>query len=258
MVALPNVFAESALYHRLFRRGGGTYNGWAIASCIFSFIITYGAGDAPPQGFTYVAVLTIARKTDMLSFMNDLFYCDKYMEHEMDTVSDLVHDMGARNHRTWKHRMDLTSPENIENWRKMREIVIAFGQSYKARTDANGALIMMYVAIFTLVLLLGTVLLPNRLDWYNYAFYVVFHLSLVVPMGVFAAVLALQGDKCNDVADRSKVALTAAMIQLEVRCRRTSSQRSKRSDSGVHALPPHSCTRVSRAPAGCTPRRSWA
>ena len=77
---------------------------------------------------------------------------------------DPVHDMGARN-RTWKHRMDLTSPENIENWRKMREIVIAFGQSYKARTDANGAIIMMYVAIFTLVLLLGTVLLPNRLDW---------------------------------------------------------------------------------------------
>ena len=76
---------------------------------------------------------------------------------------------------------------------------------------------MVYVAVFTIILLLGTVILPDKLDLYNYAFYLIFHISLVLPMGIFAAILAMQGDKCNDVADKSKMALTSAMIRLEVR-----------------------------------------
>ena len=198
-------------------RGGGSYNDWAIASCVMSFLMVFLSGDGPPQGFTYSSILTIARKKDMLSFLNDLIYSDKQIEEEHETVSDVIHDLGASYHKEWRHRMDLTSPENIENWRKMRDIVMAFGQSYKARTDANGAIMMLYVAVFTLALLLGTVLLPERLDWHNYAFYVIFHISLVIPMGIFAAVLAMQGDACNDVSDKSKMALTAAMIRLEVR-----------------------------------------
>ena len=114
--------------------------------------------------------------------------------------------------------MDLTSPENIEKGRKNAcEIVVAFGQSYKVRCDANGAIMMVYVAVFTIILLLGTVILPDKLDLYNYAFYLIFHISLVLPIGIFAAILAMQGDKCNDVADKSKMALTSAMIRLEVR-----------------------------------------
>ena len=99
-------------------RGGGTYDAWSITLCVFSFFMVFLAADAPPQGFTYSAILTIVRKKDMLSFMNDLIYSDKRTEEENDDKLDFVHDMGASNHKEWKHRMDLTSPENIENWGK--------------------------------------------------------------------------------------------------------------------------------------------
>ena len=36
-------------------------------------------------------------------------------------------------------------------------------------------------------------------------------------MGLFAAVLSLEGDECNDVADESKMALTLGMVELEER-----------------------------------------
>ena len=45
----------------------------------FSFFMVFLAADAHPR-FTYSAILTIVRKKDMLSFMNDLIYSDKRTE----------------------------------------------------------------------------------------------------------------------------------------------------------------------------------
>ena len=199
-------------------RGGGTYSGWDVSVCAISTLMFIFAMQGPPQGFTYSAILTICRKTDMLSYLNELLYSDRLKEEDKDTSHDLIHDLGASHHKKWDHRMDLTCAHNIDNWQKMRDIIMLFGDGYQARCDANGGIVMLYVVLFTLLLALGTVIMgADKLDWYNYAFYLAMHLSLILPMGAFAIVLALEGDKNNNVADQSKMALTSAMISLEVR-----------------------------------------
>jgi hypothetical protein len=191
-------------------RESGSYNGWSISLIITSAFIIWFYGDGPPQGWTYSAIVTLSRKRDMLAFLNALL-TDRMPEASRKTMFS----MREGDRKEWTYLMDLSRVANLSRWQTMRDVVMRFDTGYRSRTDGNGAVIMIYIAIFTLFLLLGTVLINGRLGWSDYAYYFLMHISLLLPMGIFAATMSLQGDACNDVADQSKLALTLGMVQLE-------------------------------------------
>lgn len=193
-------------------RNGGSYNSWSIPLIIMSALIVYFNGDAPPQGWTYAAVLTLSRKREMLSFLNSLL-TDRLSE---GTGKGLPR-INESQRMEWAHLLDLSRVSNLSRWHTMREIVMRFDSGYRSRTDGNGAVIMVYIAAFTLALLIGTVLIDGKLAWSEYAYPFLMHISLLLPMGWFAATMCLEGDSCNEVADQSKLALTLGMVQLEER-----------------------------------------
>lgn len=193
-------------------RSGGSYNGWSIALVVLSAFFVWFNGDAPPQGWTYAAVLTLSRKRDMLAFLNSLL-----TNRLPEGTQKNMFKMNDGQQTGWEHLMDLSRVTNLSRWSTMREIVLRFDSGYRSRTDGNGAVIIIYIAIFTLLLLIGTVLIDGKLSWSNYAYYFLMHISLLLPMSWFAATMSLEGDECNDVADQSKMALTLGMVHLEER-----------------------------------------
>jgi hypothetical protein len=194
-------------------RGGGQYSSLGIVTCVLSVLMSLMQGVMPPQGFIFSAILTVIRKKDNLAFLNALLASD--MPGSVKTSKrGRSHDPSQLSH-AWKHHIDISKPSNIARWQYMREIVLRFGSSYKARTDANGSIVMMYVGLFTIFLVIGTVVMNGTLPWEDYAFYFVMHLMLIIPMGFFGVSMALEGDLCNDVADQTKLALSMAMMRLE-------------------------------------------
>ena len=92
---------------------------------------------------------------------------------------------------------------------------VEFGQKYKARTDANGAIMIAYIGIFTLVILVGTVISPIQWEFTDICFVVIMQIYLLFLMGGFAVALAFEGDRHTEVGERSQVILAAMAIQLE-------------------------------------------
>ena len=159
-------------------RNSGSYNGWSIVMMVSSILFIFLYGDGPPQGWTYSAVLTLSRKRDMLAFLNSLL-TDKLPQDRSKSMIRM-NDCGDQK---WDLVMDLSQVGNLRRWQTMREIVMRFDDGYRSRTDGNGAVIIVYIAVFTLLLLLGTVLIDGKLAWSKYAYFFVMH-KLVIADGL--------------------------------------------------------------------------
>jgi len=202
-------------------QGGGTYDTLEIISCFLSLIILNLSAVAPPQGFTMSAVVTIERRRKMLSFWNELLLSSRNQSHfyELDD-DDLTGDAGAKGGagisvEKWHLNLDMGSAANINLWKKCRDIVLGFGSCYRHRSDANGALMIIYVIVLTLFLVLVSILVPGKLSFKAFAFPILLHIFLIIPMSLFALALAFEGEKVNQVADKSASILASAMLHLE-------------------------------------------
>lgn len=100
--------------------------------------------------------------------------------------------------------------------RRCRDVVLQFGAKYKARTDANGALMVVYVGAFTVLIIILSVIYPDdTVSFEDFGFVITAHLLIILMMGVFSVALSLEGDECNEMADRTIIRLSNAVIHLE-------------------------------------------
>ena len=253
-------------------QGGGSYTIWDIVSLVFSTstILFYIA--APPQGFTYGALLSILRRTQLQNNMNSLLmpdhpevdskhskvrnnwlysdagwpqndrarvarmrrttdiygyfysyaviivYCSPLSLTYALTLTQLLLLIAKTSHHTqvpWAHEMDLTRATNLESWRLCSHVLLNFGDNYRKRTDANGAILILYVGIMTLFLVLGSVTLGGQILFSTYCYAIILHSILLCSMGAFALTMSMYGDECNNVGDLSKNILASAMLNLE-------------------------------------------
>jgi len=206
LMALPFIVAHGI-------QDGGTYSNTAIVSTFISLLMVLSTTGVPPQGFTFSAILSIKRRTGMLSFMNSLLLPDHYQSHCYD--DDTVDRVSSWSVEKWGYALDLSCAANISLWKKCRDVVLEYGSGYRCRTDANGAIMIIYVVVFTLVLVLISILAPGKVSFRDFAFPILLHICLLIPMSLFALLLAFEGEKCSQVADKSASILASAMIHLE-------------------------------------------
>jgi len=207
MAAMPFIVAHGI-------QGCGTYTGLEIASCILSLCMFFFSGIAPPQGFTISAILTIKRRRKMLSFWNDMLLSSSNQTHFYDDALEGA-EFAASASDKWQLNLDMGNASNINLWKKCRDIIIEFGSGFQRRSDANGALMIIYVIIFTLVLVLVSILLPGKVSFTAFAFPIFLHIMLIIPMSCFALALAFEGEKHKQVSDKSASILASAMLHLE-------------------------------------------
>jgi hypothetical protein len=60
-----------------------------------------------------------------------------------------------------------------------------------------------------------SILVPEKVSFYDYAFPVVLHIFMLLPMSMFAIALAFEGDHCAEVIDLSSSTLANAMLRIE-------------------------------------------
>jgi hypothetical protein len=192
-------------------QNGGSYDVAGVISCITSAIITFQVVVPNPQGITYSAILSVKRRKDMLSFLNSL------LMSQSDHIDEgLIKETTSLKHaEDWPYSIDMSHAANMSVWRICRDIVFEFGANYRLRTDANGAIMIMYVLVLTLFLLLVSILVPEKVSFYDYAFPVVFHVLMLIPMSFFAIALAYEGDHCAAEIDLSSSTLANAMLRIE-------------------------------------------
>ncbi len=240
LLTLPFIVAH------LIDDGKSEYSDTAIASCFFSSFFTWMTGADTTQGFTFSAILSIQRRREMMAFLNLLFVGgaeefgrrshegvstwlergeDVAWNHDNDENDDndennallkeKTKESGVADDGEWKYPMDITNPGNIELWRECRDIIGDFGSSFRKRTDANAIIMICYLLLATLIIILLSVLSPNKVLFKDYAWLVITHLAFVVPMAIFAIMLALEGDACSDEITRSSMVLANASIKME-------------------------------------------
>jgi hypothetical protein len=276
LIAIPFVVAHII-------QDGGTYTGIEIASCIISILVILATSVAPPQGFTLSAILTIARRRKMLSFMNNLLLSDDNQTHFYDDNDDfhltqsnedededdqtwgsnpgvkatsILTSIGkvdseystvntemkiaaastpkptaattpaptptptstpTSTHQKpkWNLTIDMSNTSNINLWKRCRDLIMEYGTSYRCRSDANGALMIIYVIVFTLILVLISILVPGKISFSHFAYPIMLHLLLIIPMSLFALALAFEGERCNVASDQSAAILASSMIHFE-------------------------------------------
>ena len=111
--------------------------------------------------------------------------------------------------------MDLTRAANLDVWRMCSNVLLHFGDGYRKRTDANGAILLMYVAFMTLSFVIASVSLGNKVLFSKYCYAIILHTVLLLSTGGFALLMSMYGDECNNVGDFSKNVLASAMLNLE-------------------------------------------
>jgi len=136
------------------------------------------------------------------------------MLHFLNSLIALEQGKGGLD-KAWKHPLDMKVALNIDLWRRCRELLLLFGESYKRRTDANGGLLIAYVAILTMILILGTAVNSGKLEFQENAFPILLHISTLALLSTFSVALAFEGEAFNLVADETKTVLCSSMIQLE-------------------------------------------
>ncbi len=204
-------------------QSGGTYDVLDIASCVVSVLWIISNAVVPPQGFTYGAILSLKRRKEMLSFLNALLMVDRnkdIMPQEQANSSNSLHfdktdKFKGEHHVDWDFQLDMKHAGNINLWHDCRDIVVEFGASFRARTDANGAIMILYVAVFTLLLVIASIVLPDKISMRSFAFPILAHIMMILPMTMFAMALAREGEECNTVADKSCHLLSSAMLHFE-------------------------------------------
>ena len=157
----------------------------------------------PPQGFVFGAILSIRRRAHMQCFLNSLFMADH---------NDNAHGSWVQ---TFPYSLDLHCTDNFSTWAACRDCVLLFGEGYKQRTDANGGLMVLYLAFATIALILFTTVNGEKLYYKDYLFPAVVHFMLVATLATFSILLALEGHSCNEITLRSKTVLSCAMLRLE-------------------------------------------
>ncbi len=200
MIALPFICAHGIL-------DGGTYSAWSVASCTLSTFTSLTNIWSPPQGFTAGAVYCFRRKREMFSFINCLLLTNREsMENRAGIDSGEI---------LWPFPMDLTNPSNIYLWMRCRDVVADFGQKYTLRAECNAALMFLYIAVCTVLIIFMKSVFRQMILFSEFCFVIIFHLALVTMMSLFAVALALEGEACNETGTRAKGVLSTSAIHLE-------------------------------------------
>ena len=188
-------------------------NGWGVALCISSILQLHAILQLQPRGFVKGALHSIRRRAHLLCFLNSLLLKSHHDNED-----------GEWSYR-WPFQMDLSNPENFQVWALARGCAMLYGDSYKTRTDLNGGLMILYVAIITVAMMGFTAINGEKLYAGNYMFPLALHFSFVFLMASFSVHLSMEGHKLNEMALRSKMVLSAAMLRVEARAARTLAQR---------------------------------
>jgi len=188
---------------------GGTYGHWGITSCIFSTFTTIAFGGLLPQGFFFGAFVSIRRRRRMLEFLNCLICL------EQGSFRSGILNEDSIIQSKWRLPLDLTRAENIDLWRRCREVVMRFGEAHKQRTDSNGGILLFYGIMLTIFLLFATVISNGKLIFEDYAYPILLHLSTLPLLTLFMIKLAREGELFATASEKSKDILSSSILSLE-------------------------------------------